>query len=96
VTSTVYRIVREALTNISRHAPLARSVTVTVGQHQDAVTVEVLDNAPSAPVRHHEGYGLVGMRERVDALGGTLHVGPRTEGGWGVLATLPVPAANPR
>lgn len=42
------------------------------------------------------GFGLIGMRERVEALGGTLSAGPRPDAGWTVLATLPVPAAVPR
>lgn len=92
VTSTVYRIVREALTNVARHAPHARSVTVTVDQNPSGVTVEVSDDAPPGPARgaHRGGYGLVGMRERVETLGGTLRAGPRPDAGWSVLATLPV------
>jgi signal transduction histidine kinase len=98
VTSTVYRIVREALTNVSSHAPHARSVTVTVDQDPDGITVEVADDGPPAPARHHHrgGYGLIGMRERVQTLGGTLCVGPRPGGGWSVRATLPVPTREPR
>jgi signal transduction histidine kinase len=94
VTSTVYRIVQEALTNVARHAPHAGAVTVDVAQERDAVTVEVADDAPPAPVRrpHRTGYGLVGMRERVETLGGTLRAGPRPGAGWSVRATLPVTA----
>ncbi|MEU6075418.1 sensor histidine kinase [Micromonospora sp. NPDC047074] len=92
VTSTVYRIVREALTNVARHAPHAGGVTVTVDQGPAGVTVEVTDDAPPGPTRaaHRGGYGLVSMRERVEALGGTLHTGPRPDAGWSVLATLPI------
>jgi signal transduction histidine kinase len=92
VTSTVYRIVREALTNVARHAPHARGVTVTVDQHPSGVTVEVADDAPSDHPRsvHRGGYGLIGMRERVETLGGTLHAGPRPDAGWSVRATLPI------
>ncbi len=92
VTSTVYRIVREALTNVARHAPHARGVTVTVGQDPAGVTVEVTDDAPPGPARasHRGGHGLIGMRERVEALGGTLHAGSRAGAGWSVLATLPL------
>ncbi|MER6948676.1 sensor histidine kinase [Nonomuraea sp. NPDC000554] len=98
VTSTVYRIVQESLTNVSRHAPHARSVTVSVAEERQAVTVEVLDDAPPAPARYHHrgGYGLVGMRERVETLGGTLRAGPRAGAGWSVLATLPVPERKRR
>jgi signal transduction histidine kinase len=93
VTTTVYRVVQEALTNITRHAAGAREVTVTLAHDQRAITVEVIDDAPpagSSRFPHAGGYGLVGMRERVEALGGTLSAGPRSGAGWSVLATLPV------
>ncbi|MFG3417573.1 sensor histidine kinase [Micromonospora sp. NPDC048063] len=98
VTSTVYRIVQESLTNISRHAAHAHSVMVTVTQDRSAITVEVADDGrPVRPRPHHlGGYGLVGMRERVEALGGTLRAGPREGSGWCVHATLPVPTPEPR
>jgi signal transduction histidine kinase len=91
VTSTVYRVVQEALTNITRHAPGAGEVIVAVDHIGPRVTVEVTDDAPpGAPRFHHtDGYGLVGMRERVEALGGTLDAGPGPHTGWSVLATLP-------
>ena len=90
VTSTVHRVVQESLTNIARHAAHARSVTVDVSQGTRSVTVEVADDAAAPPVRHHRGgYGLVGLRERVEALDGTLAAGPRQGGGWSVRATLP-------
>ncbi|GGS56060.1 two-component sensor histidine kinase [Planobispora rosea] len=91
VSGTVYRVVREALTNVSRHAPQARAVTVGITQDERAVTVEVEDDAPRTPVRHHRraGYGLTGMRERLDTLGGTLTAGPRPGYGWSVRAVIP-------
>ena len=93
VASTVYRIVQEALTNIARHAPGARSVVVTVTHEPQQVGIEVTDDAPAS--RHHRpggGFGLVGMRERVEALGGKLRAGPLPDAGWAVEAWLPVPA----
>ncbi|MGC4888292.1 sensor histidine kinase [Micromonospora sp. DT227] len=98
VTTTVHRIVQESLTNVSRHAPHAGSVTVTVDRCSEGVSVEVVDDAPPAPARvgHRGGYGLVGMRERVRTLGGTLTAGPRDGRGWAVRATLPLPARTPR
>ncbi|MDT0343898.1 sensor histidine kinase [Streptomyces litchfieldiae] len=98
VTSTVYRVVREALTNVRRHAAGAGSVSVTVGRDPRGVTVEVVDDAPSGPVRpaHRAGYGLLGMRERVESLGGTLFSGPGRGAGWFVRATLPLPTREPR
>jgi signal transduction histidine kinase len=93
VSSTVYRIVQESLTNVARHAPRAHAVTVQVGQDRRAVTVEVADDGP--PVRvHRGGYGLIGMRERVEALGGTLSAGPRPGHGWAVRATVPLGASR--
>lgn len=109
VSSTVYRIVREALTNVSRHAPHARAVTIGITQHERTVTVEVEDDAPRVPARRYRrtgyglighgltglngygraGYGLIGMRERLEALGGTLTAGPRPGSGWSVRATIP-------
>lgn len=94
VTSTLYRVVAEALINIKRHASGAREVTVTLTHDQRAVTVEITDDAPPAgsPWFHHAGgYGLLGMRERLEALGGTLIAGPRPGAGWSVRATLPAP-----
>jgi signal transduction histidine kinase len=95
IVSTVYRIVQEALTNVARHAPGARSVAVTVTQDPQQVTVEVTDDAPpvaTRPARVPGGYGLIGMRERVEALGGRLHAGPLASTGWAVRASLPVNA----
>lgn len=97
VTTTVYRVVQEALTNITRHAPHARLVTVGVSATPEAVTVDVSDDAPPSSALHAGGgYGLIGMRERVEALGGTLWAGPRPGAGWSVLATLPLTGAEPR
>jgi signal transduction histidine kinase len=95
VTTTIYRVVQEALVNVSRHAPAARRVRVQVGAAGDAATVEVRDDAPpdgSNGRRIGSGYGLVGMRERVEALGGRLSAGRDDGLGWQVSAWLPVPA----
>jgi signal transduction histidine kinase len=85
-----YRIVQEALTNVVRHAR-ARSVRVRLDYAEEFLTVSVTDDgqagppAPDAP-----GYGIVGMRERAQACGGTLHTGPAgAGGGFTVSATLP-------
>ncbi|MBZ5739064.1 sensor histidine kinase [Nocardioides mangrovi] len=90
VALTTYRVVQEALTNVRRHAgPDAHArVEVAVG---DAVTVLVEDDGrgASAPA-DGRGLGLLGMRERVTAHGGTLEAGPRPGGGWRVAARMPL------
>jgi signal transduction histidine kinase len=88
---TVTRVVQEALTNVARHDPKASSVTVRVTQDAQAVEVAVANRrAGRAPsLRPHEpGYGLVGMRERVLALGGTFRAGPVGDD-WRVQAVVP-------
>lgn len=92
IAGTVYRVVQEALTNVSRHAPRAGGVAVTVTGDGHGVTVEVTDDGTAARRRRTGGYGLIGMRERVEALGGTLDAGPAGPAGWSVRATLPLPA----
>ncbi|MFJ3305871.1 sensor histidine kinase [Streptomyces sp. NPDC086549] len=60
--------------------------------------MEITDDAPPGAARPRlgGGYGLIGMRERIEALGGTLHAGPRPGSGWSVSATLPVPPGGSR
>jgi signal transduction histidine kinase len=91
VSSTVYRVVRESLTNVARHARHARAVTIDITQDEEAVTVVVDDDAPQGAAHRyrHAGYGLIGMRERLEVLGGTLTAGPRPGSGWSVRATVP-------
>ena len=96
---TVYRIVQEALTNAHKHAPGAR-VTVRVRYHPAEVGLEVCNTRPTRPVDAGlvgtgSELGLVGLRRRVELVGGTLHTGPAPEGGFCVTATLPayVPTA---
>jgi signal transduction histidine kinase len=96
LSTTVYRVVQESLTNAMRHAAAASLVTVTVRHDPRQVTVEVTDDAPAAalaPAGWAGGYGLVGMRERVEALGGSLSAGDRPPGpGPEVLAGPEGPA----
>ena len=101
VATTVYRVVQEALTNIVLHAREAAEVTVIVENGPPGVIVEVADDAPAGPsapswFARGGGYGLVGMRERVEALGGRLHAGAGPAGGWVVRAEVPVPAGSAR
>nr|WP_030740224.1 histidine kinase [Streptomyces sp. NRRL F-5135] len=87
----VYRVVREALTNARKHADGA-AVTVRVDYRPPATLVEVTNPpgqaraGPAGP-----GFGLVGLRERVTALGGHLNAGPAGAGAWRLAARIPHP-----
>jgi len=94
VDRTAYRIVQEALTNITRHAGPA-TAAITMSYRPDSLTVQVDDDGSAAPAPRPgtaPGVGLVGMRERVSALGGSLSAGPRPLGGFTVRAELPIPS----
>jgi signal transduction histidine kinase len=90
VDRTVYRIVQESLTNVARHAAAA-TASVRIDYGPDALTVRVDDDGRATPAAAPTpGVGLLGMRERVTALGGRLRAEPRSEGGFTVHAELPV------
>lgn len=89
-----YRIVQESLTNVVRHAG-ARSVRVRLDHTGNSLTVSVTDDGRGerASDAGPPGYGIVGMRERAHACGGTLRTGPSSDGhGFTVTATLPLSA----
>lgn len=91
---TAYRIVQESLTNIARHAA-ATTASVRIDYRPDALALQVDDNGRATPDTTPEpGIGLLGMRERVTALGGQLRAAPRSEGGFTVQAELPVERAS--
>ena len=91
VEAAAFRIVQEALTNVTKHAGRATAVVrLSYGDDDLSVSIEDDGRGPAAPVTDGGGKGIVGMRERVAALGGHLEVGPRPEGGFVVRARLPV------
>ena len=90
VSTALYLIAAEAVTNATRHASGATQVTVDVAASRGQVRLRVHDDgaastAGSAPA----GFGLRGMAERASLLGGTLRAGPDPGGGWSVDASLP-------
>ena len=103
---TAYRIVREALTNVRKHAPGAR-VTVQVSYAESGVRLTVRNTAPPLPARAGQdgaelsalgsGLGIAGLRQRVELVHGTLHSSGMPDGGFCVEATLPayVPTREP-
>ncbi|KQV21723.1 MULTISPECIES: histidine kinase [unclassified Kitasatospora] len=92
VRRAVHRVVRESLTNVHRYAAGAR-VTVAVAHTDDRVEVLVRNGLPPVPPEAETGLGsgrgLVGLRERVALLGGTLEAGPTPAGGFAVTARIP-------
>jgi signal transduction histidine kinase len=90
VDRTAYRIVQEALTNVTKHAG-ASTATVYLDYGEDRLSMQVDDDGrgtrEAGPV---PGVGLIGMRERVTSLGGRLSAEPKPEGGFSVRAELPL------
>ncbi|MDX2561282.1 sensor histidine kinase [Streptomyces sp. TX20-6-3] len=90
VDSAVYRLAQEALTNALRHARNASRVEIRVVGGEGRLRLRVTDDGQVDPARSvNHGFGLLGMTERVQLLGGTLRAGPGPEGGWTVDAELP-------
>ena len=94
-----YRIVQESLTNARKHGgSLLSLVSVTIRYSVDGVEVQVIDDGRepdgTGSTSTNAGHGLVGMRERVTAYGGTLEAGPRAAGGFEVRAVLPIGGAE--
>jgi signal transduction histidine kinase len=90
---SVLRLVQESLTNVGKHAPDATTVHVRVATNTDSLHIRVSDDGrtrPANPVGGSGGYGLVGMRERVELLGGRFEAGPSGYVGWNVEAWLPL------
>lgn len=101
-----YRVVQESLTNVLKHAGPDASVVVDVLRTPAVLLVRVTDDGRGvglagdgvgddgyggpAVVPDGRGNGIIGMRERVEVLGGTLHAGPRVGGGFEVVASVPV------
>jgi signal transduction histidine kinase len=86
-----YRIAQEALTNVVRHAS-ARACTLRVAVDASAHLLRVLveDDGSGLPNGYRKGVGMHSMAERAAELGGSCEIGPRSEGGTRVDATLPI------
>jgi len=87
-----YRIVQEALTNVRRHGGAVTNVDVTIERRGEVIHLEVLDDGRGAAADHpgEPGYGIRGMQERVEAIGGFVVSEHRVGGGWQVYAELPL------
>lgn len=87
--ATIYRVVQEALTNVIKHAQ-AEHARVAVEERGNRVTIIVEDDGRGIDEDAAGGFGLIGMRERVELVGGDLAVEPGQDGGTRVTASLPV------
>ena len=87
---SVHRIIAEALTNVRRHARGAKRVEVAVVRRERLLVLSVHDDGMPAVSVARGTFGIVGMRERAAALGGSLSAGPAPGGGWVVHAELPI------
>jgi signal transduction histidine kinase len=93
-----YRIVQEGLTNVLRHSTAAHA-RVRIGQDEGDLLVEVIDDGQTrAPAATSTvaggGHGILGMRERAAALGGSCEAGAINGGGWRIRARLPIEAED--
>jgi signal transduction histidine kinase len=97
--AAVYRITREALTNVVRHAHASKA-SVQVDHHDGRVEVAIRDDGEGVGngrgPNSGGGHGIAGMRERAEAFGGSLYAGPATDGGFLVTASLPIGSDRPR
>ncbi|MCM3302361.1 sensor histidine kinase [Streptomyces pseudogriseolus] len=98
---TAYRIVQEALTNTRKHGGPNAGASVRLVYFDDGLGLLVEDDGKGAPHELYEeggfdgqGHGLIGMRERVGMVGGTLDAGPRPGGGFRISALLPLKPAH--
>lgn len=85
-----YRIAQEALTNVLKHGGPNPSARVRLTADDGHLTIEVTDRGSGVSTFPESGHGLAGMRERTALLGGTFEAGPRPEGGFRVMARLPL------
>jgi signal transduction histidine kinase len=89
-----YRIVQESLTNTARHAGPGATATVVVTYDDVTLDIDILDDGRGAAQgleAADSGHGLIGMKERVSLLDGSLSTAPRVGGGYRVHATIPIP-----
>ncbi|MEA2401248.1 MAG: hypothetical protein QOK00_1651 [Thermoleophilaceae bacterium] len=92
IESTAYRLVQEALTNVAKHAR-AENVEVLVKESGDELSIEVRDDGRGFELgTRSDGFGLVGMRERVDLVGGEISI--ESKSGAGTLVSAKVPARH--
>lgn len=89
---TVFRIVQEGLTNVAKHSG-ASKVIITARKHDRALIVRLVDNGSGisdSDLQRQDSFGLIGMRERAEHLGGTLSIGSRPDKGTQLMLRIPL------
>ena len=97
----VYRVVQEALTNVVKHAGAGAPTLVELRWSSADLTVRISNTAPQSATRRRgasrsSGYGLIGLLERMESVGGTLTGAAEPDGGFRVTATVPLAEADER
>lgn len=90
---TAYRLVQEALTNALRHAVSPTCAEVTIGYSAERLELAIRDDGRQVTAGAEAGHGLLGLRERVSVYGGDLVARPRSDGGFELIASLPLVSA---
>ena len=93
--TAAYRIVQESLTNVIKHAGPGAHAWVHLTHSGTGLMISIRDDGNGADADDGHGHGLIGMRERVAPFGGTLAARPRLDGGFEVLAIIPVDEDGP-
>jgi signal transduction histidine kinase len=96
VEADLYRIAQEALNNVIKHSAATR-VTVRLGADEERLQLEVTDNGQGfdlKAVRNQGGIGLAGMQERVEKLGGSLHIVSQPGQGTSIEVSVPLARAE--
>ncbi len=94
IESALYRTAQESITNARRHARHATRVVIAVSGRDDDVHLRVDDDGEMTSTSQGSGFGLVGMRERAELLGGELSAGPGPDRGWRVDVVIPRVSAS--
>jgi signal transduction histidine kinase len=94
---TAFRIVQEALTNVTKHAA-AEVAHIRLAYSGSRLLITVSNDGPATPsaseAAQRRGFGVMGMRERAQSVGGELRAGPRPEGGFEVTTALPLQSST--
>ena len=96
ILDAVYRIAQESITNARNHTTGLSSIDITIGQSDQTLELKIQNDGSPSPRTGAAGFGLIGMRERTDALGGTFQSGPCSPSGWYTSVSLPLRKSSAR